>query len=648
MDDPLIPESKARTVESVIEEVGFDAREKFNRTSNSFKGFKKTILIALGKDTTTFTISSWNNAARVYEDDKVVQEVVPAGSKSITHTFASTDSIKYIVLYSGDRSYGDWPQSTANKVNVKWVVFGNEYKVTSILHADYIISYHRNNTFNDYGYLKRLQYSGSGQLRLPEDMEWLGGQFFRECSLPNITSIRIPKIFKGSRKFPPQLQYLPFYGFGGTPKCEYVHYLGALEDWLRISFLCTDPSYVNVCVGFGNGKAMLKFGENYDTPTEANFPEDMTSIGYRVLSNFPQFTKITIPAAVSEINNMALYGQKNADIYVDKTLEEYKQISFGQYWHNMEATRDLYLQNQKITEITINSDEELKGDYRSPFESFSIERLTIADDVTTIPINAFRKCNLKEINWGAGLTKISDYAFWTGFSSELKVLDIPEGVVTIGAGAFRYCKPEEVVIPASCTSVGNAAFANNYPLKVTILNPETKFGGNPFTPSRHSPTWEIHFNGTITQFCNLTKVNELGCKRLYLQGNLVEGEIVIPAEATLRYAVFESNTDITKVVIQEGVTSIEQDAFYKCWYVEEIDLPSTITSFGSECFGQMGSRAATFKCTFRWTEASKILPPGTTYLARGDKSTLYVPQGMTQAYRDAGYTEALWPNMVEY
>lgn len=647
MDDPLIPESKARTVESVIEEVGFDARDKFNRTSNSFKGFKKSILIALGKDTTTFTISYWNNVARVYENDKVVQEVVKAGS--ITHTFTSTDSIKYIVLYSNFNSYGDCPQSQSDKVNAKWVVFGNEYKVTSILWADYIISYHKDNTFNDYGYLKRLRYSGAGQLRLPEDMEWIGGQFFRECSLPNITSIRIPKNFKGSRKLAPQHQYFPFYGYDKNAKCEYIHYLGTLEDWLRVSFLCwEDISLMRSSTGFGNGKAVLKFGENYDTPTEANFPEDMTSIGYRVLSAFPQFTKIAIPAGISEINNMAFYEQINADIYVDKTLEDYKQISFGQYWHNMDTTRDLYLKNQKITEVTINSNEELKGDYRSPFESFSIEKLTIADEVTTIPINAFRKCNLKEIDWGTGLTKISDYAFLTGFSSDLKVLNIPEGVVTIGSQAFRYCTPEEVVIPASCTSVGSLAFADNFPLKVTILNPETKFGGLPFTPSRYEPTWEIHFNGTLTQFCNLTNVNELGCKRLYLQGTLVEGEIVIPAEATLRYAVFERNYDITKVVIQEGVTSIGQDVFYRCRYVEEIDLPSTITSFGSECFGAMGGYAETFKCTFRWTDASKILPPGNTYLTRGNKSTLYVPQGMTQAYRDAGYTEALWPNMIEY
>ena len=123
----------------------------------------------------------------------------------------------------------------------------------------------------------------------------------------------------------------------------------------------------------------------------------------------------------------------------------------------------------------------------------------------------------------------------------------------------------------------------------------------PFTPARYRPTYEIHFNGTLTQFCNLTNVNELGCKRLYLQGTLVEGEVVIPAEATLRYAVFENNQDITKVVIQEGVTSIGVDAFYLCQYVEEIDLPSTIASFGVTCFCSMGSYATTFKCTFRWT-----------------------------------------------
>lgn len=644
MDDPLIPESKARTVESVTDEIGFNPHVAFNNAPITRNKRKKCCLIALAKDTpnlSSFRIARFSQTMVIFENGA---QVLATSTYPITYNWISADSTKYIVLYGNDIN---WAEDSPKILKVKWMVLGNvKFPVlcSPCFRYDFGVSYHRDDSLGGKQQCGMIahKYSGGGQLRFPDSLEYITGAWLREGVYSGITSYRIPAGFKGYQNKP-----MAFYNSQGAPKAEYIHFLGTFDDWLRVDMDSGD-SYVSSTRCFGNGKAVLKCGDNYETPTTAVFPTDISTIGARVLDSLPQFTEIYLPANVQTIKNRAFINTINADIYVDKTLEEYKQISFGQYWHNMNATRDLYLQNQKITEITINSNEELKGDYRSPFESFSIEKLTIADDVTTIPINAFRKCNLKEINWGTGLTKISDYAFWTGFSSELKVLDIPEGVVTIGAGAFRYCKPEEVVIPASCTSVGNAAFANNYPLKVTILNPETKFGGNPFTPTRYRPTWEIHFNGTLTQFCNLTNVNELGCKRLYLQGVLVEGEIVIPAEATLRYAVFEANEDITKVVIQEGVTSIGQDAFYRCLYVEEIDLPSTITSFGSECFGSMGAYAVSFKCTFRWTESSKILPPGNTYLARGNKSTLYVPQGMTQAYRDAGYTEALWPNMVEY
>ncbi len=645
VDDPLIPGSKARTVESVIEDVGFDAREKFNRTFNSFKDFKKTILIALGKDTTTFTINHWNNVARVYEDDKVVQEVVKSGS--ITHTFTSTDSIKYIVLYSNDTSYGDYPTSKANEANVKWVVFGNEYKVTSILHGDYIISYHRDNTFNDYGYLKRLQYSGAGQLRFPEEMEWLGGQFFRESYLPNITSIRIPKKFKGIRKLSPQIQWAPFYHYSGHPKCEYVHYLGALEDWLRISFLCTDPSYVANCVGFGNGKAVLKFGENYDTPTEANFPEDMTSIGYRVLSNFPQFTKITMPAGVSEINNMAFYGQINADIYVDKTMEEYKQISFGQYWHNMNATRDLYLQNQKITEVTINSDGELKGDYRSPFESFSIERLTIADDVTTIPINAFRKCNLKEINWGTGLTKISAYAFQGGYTSE--VLEIPEGVTEVGNYAFDGIKgyTKEIILPSTLSTVGTYAFnlaGQGEDVKIWINNPNAQYSSVVFnTPA----TWssEVHFAGNSEQWCKIG-LTGLSMHNLWLEGEPAVNVVVRGVEVARRY-LFNGCYSIRSIIVEEGVTTINMYAL-SARYVTYLELPETFQKAEARCLSGVGLLGDGVTIKFKWTNSESILNPAGWNMTSGSKVTLQVPQGMTQAYREAGYTETLWPNILEY
>lgn len=643
VDDPLITESKARTVESVIAEIGFNPHTAFNNAPISLNKMKKCCLIALAKDTpnlSSFRIARFNQTMAVFENNA---QVLVTSTYPITYNWISADSTKYIVLYGNTLG---WAEDSPRILKIKWMVLGNvEFKSCSLaFRYDFGVSYNRDDSLggNQPCAMIAHKYSGGGQLRFPDSLEYITDAWLRDGSYSGITSYRIPSGFKGYKNKP-----YAFYNSSGAPKAEYIHFLGTLEDWLRVDMDSGDR-YVGQTKCFGNGNAVLKCGDNYESPTTAVFPADINTIGARVLDSLPQFTEIHIPANIQTIKNRAFINTINANIYVDNTLEEYKQISFGIYWHNMEATRDLYLQNQKITEITINSDEELKGDYRSPFESFSIEKLTIADDVTTIPINAFKRCNLKEINWGSGLTKISDRAFWSGFSNELKVLDIPEGVVTIGAGAFRYCKPEEVVIPASCISVGNAAFANSKPLKVTILNPETKFGRSPFVPSRYKPTWEIHFNGTLTQFCNLTNVDELGCKRLYLQGVLVEGEIIVPADATLRYAVFESNKDIIKVVISEGVTSIGQDAFYGCVNVKEIDIPSTITSFGSECFGGMGGYAETFKCTFRWTEASKILSPKYTYLKSGNKSTLYVPQGMTQAYRDAGYGEKNWPNIVEY
>lgn len=643
VDDPLIPESKARTVESVIEEIGFDAREKFNRAAISFRGLRKSTLIALGKDTTKIEFS-WIGVSRVYENDKVVQEVVG----NVIHTFTSTDSIKYIVLYSTEKSYGDWPQSAANKVNVKWVVFGNEYKVTSILFGDYIISYHRDDTFNDYGYLKRLNYSGSGQLRFPEEMEWIGGQFFRECSLPNITSIRIPKAFKGTRALPYQPQWYPFYNFTFSNKVQYIHYLGTLEDWLRISLMCAE-SFCPRNPGFGNGEAMLKFGENYDIPTEANFPEDMTSIGYRVLCNFPQFTKITMHAGVSEIKNMAFYGQINADIYVDKTMEEYKQISFGLYWHTIDATRDLYLQNQKITEVTINSNEELKGNYMSPFESFSIEKLTIADDVTTIPVNAFRKCNLKEVNWGSGITKIEEFAFWRAFHPESQILNIPEGVISVGRYAFAGIKGyvKEIVLPSTLETVGTSAFNLEYVgsgVKIWINNPNAKYSAVVFNCSNNWAS-EVHFAGNSEQWCKIG-FTDLSMVNLWLEGEPAVNVVVRGVEVARRY-LFNGCNSIRTIIVEEGVTTINMYAVTAS-YATYLELPKSFQKFEGNCIGPVGYLGEGIVIKFKWTEAETILNPSSWRMTTGNKVTLQVPQGMTQAYRDAGYTEDLWPNMVEY
>lgn len=72
------------------------------------------------------------------------------------------------------------------------------------------------------------------------------------------------------------------------------------------------------------------------------------------------------------------------------------------------------------------------------------------------------------------------------------------------------------------------------------------------------------------------------------------GTLVLPAQVerdgttypvtTIGQSAFESCSNITRVVVPEGVTTIEGFAFYRCAALDTIELPSTLTEIRSQVF----------------------------------------------------------------
>ncbi len=71
----------------------------------------------------------------------------------------------------------------------------------------------------------------------------------------------------------------------------------------------------------------------------------------------------------------------------------------------------------------------------------------------------------------------------------------------------------------------------------------------------------------------------------------VTGDVVIPAElggypvTAIGNEAFESNYNITSIVIPEGVETIGEYCFYRCDWLEEIRFPSTLRFVGKRAFG---------------------------------------------------------------
>ena len=154
----------------------------------------------------------------------------------------------------------------------------------------------------------------------------------------------------------------------------------------------------------------------------------------------------------------------------------------------------------------------------------------LPESLTTLGSEAFSSCkSLKTIKIPSGVTAIPDQCF-DGCSS-LKSVTIPEGVTTIGDHAFGFCSlSNALTLPESLEKIGDCAFYNNRTLRSVNI------------PAKVKKIEERAFS-----LCGLTGL-----------------------------------------VIPEGVQTIGSDAFYKN-SLENLTLPSTITSIGGGAFGDINN-----------------------------------------------------------
>ncbi len=247
----------------------------------------------------------------------------------------------------------------------------------------------------------------------------------------------------------------------------------------------------------------------------------------------------------------------------------------------------------------------------------SLESVTIPEGVTltTLGSNAFESCkSLKTIKIPSGVTAIPDQCF-DGCSS-LESVTIPEGVTDIGASAFNGCNLNALTLPESLTTLGGRAFSGCKNLEsVTLSESLTTLGSNAFESCKSLKTIKIPSGVTTIPFrcfygCSslesvtipegVTTIRE----HAFLSCNLKELTLPESLETIGRYA-FEDNRSLKSVNIPAKVKTIETQAFYGCgltdlvipegvqaigshaFYdnlLENLTLPSTITSIGNEAF----------------------------------------------------------------
>ena len=251
-----------------------------------------------------------------------------------------------------------------------------------------------------------------------------------------------------------------------------------------------------------------------------------------------------------------------------------------------------------------------------------LTQITIPDSVTSIGNSAFENCESLESVTLNSVETIGRYTF--SKCSSLKTAVLGDKVEGIGNCAFEECKAlSEITIPDSVTIIGQYAFEGCESLKTITIGSGVKEIGR-YAFSNCDNVTDIYYTGTLFGWNNiyidrgnyiLTKPEGSGVELHILGGSIERGEcgdnltweynmedysLTISGTGDM-WDYYEGSFEIEEflppwygtrvdaLIIEDGVTSIGNNAFIDCKWLENVTLGSSLETIGryafESCFG---------------------------------------------------------------
>ena len=269
----------------------------------------------------------------------------------------------------------------------------------------------------------------------------------------------------------------------------------------------------------------------------------------------------------------------------------------------------------------------IDGTTLTDFNSELDGRLSISNQITKIGEECFAQGIINQVDIPDSVVEIGDEAF--NYTTGLRVVKLGSGIQKIGEDCFTYtgenfntvyikdlanwCEIEfpsarsnpfsakttslyindllttALTIPNSVTSISTFAFALLPTItSVTIPSSVTAIGEDAFRSMNNVTQFVV--DGSNANYCsengvlfdkNKTSLINYPCAKT--------GEYTVPSTVTtIENCAFYNNmtsTKLTGITLNDGLTTIGDDAFYNCAGLTTLNIPSSVTTIGDFAFG---------------------------------------------------------------
>ena len=180
------------------------------------------------------------------------------------------------------------------------------------------------------------------------------------------------------------------------------------------------------------------------------------------------------------------------------------------------------------------------------------------------------------------VTRIGRSAFYG--TKALREIYLPQNLQTIGISAFRESGIEEIDLPGELQQIGRAAFMESALKRVELPASLVKIGEIPFALCGNLTQIAVSEGNPAYKAVDGVLYTIDG-KELIQYPNGKSGSYAVEdGTEVIRYGAF-ARTDLTKVAFPESLLRIENEAFFECRALEELELPDSLEYIGNLAFG---------------------------------------------------------------